>query len=348
VKTAGSFFLMVVITTLVLFLLPLLGKRMLSPSVIFHPLRSIVISSVDRAPTHQNSSRATETSNDIQTMFYWKVRFPRTLFAILAGAGLSLAGMVFQAVFRNPLATPFTLGVSSGASFGATFYFLLPIKFAFLGLSGTTWFAFGGALLAVLIVHFLSWKRNTSSEEMLLAGVAVSLFFSSLILLMQYVAEQYQVFIMIRWVMGGLADSSTRHIGFLAPIVLAGMTFLLIYSRELNILMTGNERAMTLGVDVVRIRLITFYLVSLLVGGIVSICGPIGFVGLIVPHICRRIVGSDHRRLAPASALFGGVFLALCDTVARSVMAPVEIPVGVITSLLGGPFFLGLLLRKQK
>jgi iron complex transport system permease protein len=346
VKTIGSFLLMTIVTALVLFLLPLLGKRMLSPSVIFHPLRSIVVSSVNREPNNKNLSCAADASDDAQ-IIYWKMRFPRTLFAILAGAGLSLAGMVFQAVFRNPLATPFTLGVSSGAAFGATFYFLLPIKFAFLGLAGTTWFAFGGALLAVFIVHILSWKRNMSSEEMLLAGVAVSLFFSSLILLMQYIAEQYQVFVMIRWVMGGLADTSAWHIIFIAPLVFVGTALLLIYSRELNILTTGSERAMTLGVDVARVRLITFYLVSFLVGGIVSICGPIGFVGLIIPHICRRIVGSDHRRLAPASALFGGVFLALCDAAARSVMAPIEIPVGVVTSLLGGPFFLGLLLRKR-
>lgn len=338
-KAARSFLLMTVVAAVFLFILPLLGKRALPVGVIFFSPESSAV----RLQESQRRIDAFETASTI----YWQVRFPRTLFALFAGAGLALAGMVFQAIFRNPLATPFTLGVSSGASFGATLYYLLPLHFAFLGLGGVTWFAFGGAMSAVFVVHLLSISRKTSSEEMLLAGVAVSLFFSSLILLMQYVAEHNQIFRMIRWIMGGLENSSADHLYFLAPIVIVGMGLLFVHSRELNILLTGNERAMTLGVNVAQVRLVAFYLVSLLVGGIVSVCGPIGFVGLIVPHLCRLVVGPDHRKLAPASALFGGVFLALCDTIARSLIAPFEIPVGVITSLLGGPFFLWLLLRRR-
>ena len=351
-----SFLLMTFVATVFLFFLPLLGKRLLPVSVIFlspETMAARLLNSQNAtsspkpqselSPELRRQANAFETASTI----YWRVRFPRTLFALFAGAGLALAGMVFQAIFRNPLATPFTLGVSSGASFGATLYYLLPLHFAFFGLGGVTWFAFGGAMLAVFVVHLLSISRNASSEEMLLAGVAVSLFFSSLILLMQYVAEHNQIFRMIRWIMGGLENSSADHLYFLVPVVLVGMTLLFLHSRELNILLTGNERAMTLGVNVGRVRLVTFYLVSLLVGGIVSVCGPIGFVGLIVPHLCRLVVGPEHGKLAPASALFGGVFLALCDTIARSLIAPYEIPVGVITSLLGGPFFLWLLLRRH-
>ena len=337
-KIFKSFLLMTLVAAVFLFVLPLLGKRVLPVQVIFLSPEAMA------SQLSESQFAAFTTASSI----YWQIRFPRTLFALFAGAGLALAGMVFQAIFRNPLATPFTLGVSSGASFGATLYYLLPMHFAFLGMGGVTWFAFAGAMLAVLVVHLLSISRSTSSEEMLLAGVAVSLFFSSLILLMQYVAEHNQIFRMIRWIMGGLENSSADHLYFLAPIVLFGMGLLFVHSRELNILLTGNERAMTLGVNVARIRLVAFYLVSLLVGGIVSVCGPIGFVGLIVPHLCRLVVGPDHRKLAPASALFGGVFLALCDTIARSLIAPFEIPVGVITSLLGGPFFVWLLLRRHR
>ncbi|MCL2348472.1 MAG: iron ABC transporter permease [Planctomycetaceae bacterium] len=325
-------------TVTALFGFPLLGRVIYSPGVIF--VNAKLLS--DATSVEREKKESFEITSEI----YWNVRFPRALFAMVAGAGLALAGMVFQAVFRNPLATPFTLGVSSGASCGATFYFLLHWHFVFLGLGGDTWFAFGGALVAVLIVHLLSWVRETTSEEMLLAGVAVSLFFSSLILLMQYVAEQYQVFVMIRWIMGGLENSSAKHILFLGPVVFVSMILLFLFSRELNIIVTGHERALAMGVNVMRVRLVAFYLVSLLVGGIVSVCGPIGFVGLIVPHVCRLFVGSDHRRLAPASALFGGLFLVACDTLARSIMPP--IPVGVITNLLGGPFFLWILLSRNR
>jgi len=283
------------------------------------------------------------------SMIFWEIRLPRACLAWVAGAGLAAAGMVFQAMFRNPLATPFTLGVSSGASLGAALAVRLGLGSAFMGFSGVTVGAMVGALLAIGVVYGLtSLKRDCSTGTMLLAGVAVNFFFSSLILLVQYTADYYDAFRILRWLMGGL-----QMVGFDAPLrilpfVAGGATLLAVLVGELNLLTTGEELAASRGVAVGRVKTVFFFAVSVMVGVIVSICGPVGFVGLMCPHICRLLVGADHRRLLPATLLFGGAFLVGCDTVARSLFAPTELPVGIFTSFLGGPFFLWLLLRPPK
>ena len=278
----------------------------------------------------------------------WKIRIPRVSMAFLAGGALAVSGMAFQAMFRNPLATPFTLGVSSGASLGAAVSIHLGLSFSLLGISAVSMFAMGGAIVAISLVWGLTRaRRGFSTATMLLAGVAVSFFFSSLILFLQYISDFTRTFRMLRWVMGGL----DRVVGFddvlgVVPFVVAGSAIVLYLTHELNLIMTGEELAASRGVAVDRTKLILFFAASLMVGAVVSICGPIGFVGLMAPHICRLLIGPDHRYLTPATLLFGGAFLTLCDTLARCVIAPTELPVGILTALLGGPFFLWLLLRR--
>lgn len=289
------------------------------------------------------------TPDDPAAMIFWEIRLPRVCLAWIAGAGLAVAGMAFQAMFRNALATPFTLGVSSGASLGAAVGVRLGWGATLLGISGVSLGAMSGALLAIGIVYGLTrLKRDCTTGAMLLAGVAVNFFFSSLILLLQYTADFYDTFRILRWLMGGL-----QMVGFDAPLrtlpfVVIGTALLAALVGELNLLSVGEELAASRGVAVARTKTLLFLAVSCMVGVMVSICGPVGFVGLMCPHICRLIVGPDHRRLLPATILFGGAFLVICDTVARTVFAPTELPVGIFTSFLGGPFFLWLLLKPPK
>jgi iron complex transport system permease protein len=289
-----------------------------------------------------------DTSDSTAAMIFWHLRLPRVLMALVAGAGLAASGLAFQAVFRNPLAEPFTLGVASGAALGASIYIHLGLPFSLLWISGSSWFAFAGALLAIALVYGLTQLRQGfSTATMLLAGVAVSFSFSSLILFIQYRSDFTQSFVLLRWVMGGLHGV----VGFgevftLLPLVAAGVAIVLYLTHELNLVTTGEELAASRGVAVNQIKTVLFVAVSLMVGGIVSACGPIGFVGLIVPHICRLLVGPDHRWLTPATLLCGAILLATCDALARTLMAPTELPVGILTALLGGPFFLWLLLGR--
>jgi iron complex transport system permease protein len=282
----------------------------------------------------------------------WEVRIPRVAMGMLAGAGLALSGMAFQAVFRNALATPFTLGVASGASLGACVYIHLtylcgPLAFTLLWVPGRAWFALGGAVLSIVLVYGLTrTRRGFSTATLLLAGVAINFFFSSLILLFQYLSDFTQAMVMLRWLMGSLDQVSGSDVLTVLPLVSAGAMIVLYLTHELNLIATGDELAASRGVEVNRTKVVLFFAVSVIVGAIVALCGPIGFVGLMAPHICRLLIGPDHRALTPATLLFGAAFLTACDTVARTAMFPTELPVGIITSLLGGPFFLWLLLRR--
>ncbi len=290
-------------------------------------------------------------SDASQADILWKLRIPRVLLAFLAGTALSTSGMAFQAMFRNALATPFTLGVSSGASLGAAVCILERWTFSLLGISSVSLSAFLGALLSIVLVYALTTqsRAGSSTATMLLAGVAVSFFFSSLILFLQYMSDFTQTYRMLRWVMGGLEGVVTFHdVMSVLPFVVAGGLIVWYLLHELNLLTTGEEFASARGVNVAQTKTLLFLAVSMMVGAVVAVCGPIGFVGLMAPHICRLLVGAEHRHLYPATWLFGGAFLVLCDTFARTVMAPAELPVGILTSLLGGPFFLWLLLAGRR
>ncbi len=280
---------------------------------------------------------------------FLELRIPRVLTAFLAGIALASSGMIFQALFRNPLSTPFTLGVSGGAALGATIWMRFATPLVLVGISGCSVAGFLGALGAGALVYGIAHiKTNFSTNTLLLAGVAINLFFSSLILLLQYVSDSGETFRMIRWLMGGFSV-----VGFSTPIHLAlfvagGLFLATRLIREMNLLLIGEELAISRGMNVERVRKLLFLSASLMTGAVVAFCGPIAFVGLMVPHICRQCIGSDHRTLFPAVILFGGAFMVLCDGLARTLFAPVEIPTGLITSLLGGPFFLWLLLRPNR
>jgi iron complex transport system permease protein len=290
------------------------------------------------------------TDDSTKLDILWRIRLPRVAMALLAGTALAASGMAFQAMFRNPLATPFTLGVSSGASLGAALAAIFDrLAFVVLGISSQSIFALAGAVLTILLVYGLTrTKRGFSTATMLLAGVAINFFFSSLILFLQYQSDPTRTFRILRWMMGGLENVvSFREVLGVLPFVVSGCLILFAMTHELNLLTTGEELAASRGVEVDRTKKLLFFAASLMVGGVVAVCGPIGFVGLMVPHMCRLLVGPDHRWLAPATLVFGGAFLVLCDTVARTILAPAELPVGIITALLGGPFFLWLLLGRQ-
>ncbi len=279
----------------------------------------------------------------------WCMRLPRACLAFLAGAGLATSGMAFQAMFRNPLATPFTLGTASGASLGAAVCIHAGWNVLVAGVPSVCLFAFAGALATMLIVYGLSRLRSGfSTATMLLAGVALSFFCSSLILFLQYSSDLSRSYRMIRWVMGGLEGvvSFRGEVLIVLPVVASGCLVLFYLTHELNLISTGEELAAARGVELGRTKTILFFTASLMVGVVVAFCGPIGFVGLMAPHICRLLIGSDHRWLLPATVLFGGAFLVVCDTLARSLLPVGDLPVGILTAMLGGPFFLWLLLRR--
>jgi iron complex transport system permease protein len=288
------------------------------------------------------------TNPEIQQHILTQLRIPRILFAFIAGAGLAVCGMVFQAMFRNPLATPFTLGVASGASLGAALYVFLGFSFSIMSIDGSTFAAFLGSLIAISFVYSISRLRSGfSTETLLLTGVAISFFFSSLILFTQYMSNVSDSFQILRWLMGSLTTVGYRDVLQLLPFVSVCIVVILWLSRELNLLMAGDDIALSRGLAVQKTRYLLFFVTSLCVGAIVALCGPIGFIGMMVPHICRLLIGSDHHWLTPATLLFGGSFLIICDTISRLIIAPAEIPVGVITTLLGGPFFLWLLIKSR-
>ncbi len=273
------------------------------------------------------------------------IRISRVLTAFCVGSALALSGAAFQSMFRNPLATPFTLGVASGAAFGSAMYIRLGSKFLPAGVNGVALAAFAGSLLAIGLVYGLTrLRRGFSTATLLLAGVAVSFFFSSLIIFVQYISGLGHSFRIMRWMMGSVETAGFAPVLGLLPFVLPGAAILFLLCRELNLLALGDDLAASRGVNVNRVKQLVFLAASLMVGGVVAVCGPIGFVGMMAPHACRMLLGHDHRLLLPGALLTGGLFLVVCDTVARTMVAPLEIPVGVITALLGGPFFLWIML----
>jgi iron complex transport system permease protein len=293
--------------------------------------------------------RSIPFADNVDAQILLVARLPRTLAAALVGSTLASAGVVFQALLRNPLATPFTLGVSAGASLGAMLVITFGWTLAIGGLSPVPVASFAGALGAVAVVYGLARARHEglSTNVLLLAGVTMNAFFSAVILFVQYFADFAQGFRAIRWLMGDLDVSGYAPLGAALPLVLVAFGAFAWLPRQLNVLSLGPESAEARGVHVERAQRLAFFSASLATGAAVSVAGPIGFLGIIVPHLVRLLVGADHRIVLPASALFGAAFLIACDVVARTALAPVELPVGVITAVIGGPFFLWLLLTRR-
>jgi iron complex transport system permease protein len=289
-------------------------------------------------------------TDNVDADILFLARLPRILLGAITGAALSVAGAVFQALLRNDLAAPFTLGVSSGAALGAVIAISLGLNSTFLGISTLSLAAFAGALGTMYLVFGLVKTRygDFPTSILLLAGVTANFFFASMVMFIHYMADFSQSFQIIRWLMGGLDITDYRTVWSILPMIVLGIGGLIFVSRDMNLISAGAQSAMSRGVDVAKTQKIGFILASLITGTVVAISGPIGFVGLIVPHIVRLMVGPDLRLLIPCSMFFGASFLILCDSVSRTIIAPAEIPVGVITAMLGGPFFVWLLKRQQK
>lgn len=288
-------------------------------------------------------------ADNVDAQIFFVARLPRVLAGALIGATLAAAGVVLQALLRNPLATPFTLGVSAGAALGAMLAITWRLDLGALGVSSVPIASFLGSLAAILIVYALasSQRRGLSTNVLLLAGVTLNSFFSALILFVQYLSDFAESFRTVRWLMGDLDVGSYGPILAAAPFIIVAFGVFATLPRALNLLTMGEDVAASRGVDVVRSQRWAFFSASLATGAAVSLGGPVGFIGIVVPHLVRLMVGADHRIVLPAATLFGAAFLVLCDLVARTAMAPVEIPVGVITALIGGPFFLWLLVRQS-
>ena len=287
--------------------------------------------------------------DNVDAQIFFVARLPRVLSGAIVGAALAAAGVVLQAMLRNPLATPFTLGVSAGGALGAMLAIAFALEVGMMGVSSVPIASFAGSLVAIGIVYWLasSQKRGLSTNVLLLAGVTLNSFFSALILFVQYMADFTESFRTVRWLMGDLDVGNYSPIVASLPFLVAAFAVFAVLPRTLNLLTLGEDVAAARGVEVVRAQRLTFLSASLATGAAVSLGGPIGFIGIVVPHLVRLMVGSDHRVVLPAAAFFGAAFTVLCDLVARTIMAPLELPVGIITALIGGPFFLWLLVKKS-
>ena len=292
--------------------------------------------------------RSIPFADNVDAQIFFIARMPRVLAGALTGATLAAAGVVFQAMLRNPLATPFTLGVSAGASLGAMLAIIFGTAITVGPFSIVPLASLAGAAIAAAVVYRLATLRDRamSTTVLLLAGVTLNAFFSALILFVQYLSNFAEVYRAIRWVMGDLDVGSFQPILAALPLIAIAFAMFALLPSSLNLLSVGADAAAARGVDVGRAQRLAFVSASLATAAAVSLAGPIGFIGIVVPHLVRLLVGVDHRIVLPASALFGASFLVACDLGARTVMAPLEIPVGVITALLGGPFFLWLLVRR--
>jgi iron complex transport system permease protein len=275
------------------------------------------------------------------------VRFPRVILSALVGAGLALAGATFQGLFRNPMADPYVIGVSSGATLGAVSCIILLSALNMAIDYAIPAFAFIFALLTIVLVYNLAKVGGkVPVMTLLLAGIAVSSLLSALVSLCMFFSGD-QLHQVVFWLMGGFSGRGWDYVYMFIPYGMAGAIIILIYARELNAMLLGEEPAQYLGVEVEMVKRRLLIAGALLTGACVSVSGLIGFVGLVIPHIVRMVVGPDHRILLPAVALVGASFLVLADILARTIIAPGELPVGIVTALIGGPFFI-YLLRRQK
>ncbi|MDR3354158.1 MAG: iron ABC transporter permease [Synergistaceae bacterium] len=314
-------FVFFAISVLVLFLCPWLGASPISPSDALN-------------------------SSGLESKIFWQIRMPRVIFAWCAGATFGVCGMVFQAIFRNPLAEPSILGVSAGAALGAAAAIRFGFGTSFLG-AALPVSAFAGSMLSIAIISALSrMVKGTKDATLLLAGVAISSLFSSLIMVFQYTGGAAETHSLISWTMGGISAVGMNDGLRALPSVIISLALAIFFSGELDLMMFGDEIATTRGVSIDRTRRLLFAGVSLSIAIVVANCGPIAFLGLIAPHAARSAAGYRHKNLSIMTAAIGGSALVLCDTAARTLLAPADIPVGIIVSFLGAPFFLWLLFKR--
>jgi len=285
---------------------------------------------------------------DYETVVLFRLRLPRVLLAAMVGAGLATAGATLQGLTHNGLADSHVLGVSSGASLGAAAAMLLGLRFSFLGLGPVTPMAFLGAIVTLVFVILIArHAAHGSTLGLLLAGIAMSSFLSALVSLLVYFSGN-RIQPLLFWLMGSFSGRGWHHVTLAAPYIIIGFLLAFLYHRYLTAISVSDMTAHHLGVNVERIRLVLLCSSALLTAACVSVSGVIGFVGLMTPHAARLLGGEEYGRLIPYSALLGAIFLTLADLVARTILRPVELPVGIITALAGGPFFLYMLSRFRK
>jgi iron complex transport system permease protein len=280
-----------------------------------------------------------------------QIRLPRILAGVLVGAALAAAGVLYQGVFKNPMADSYVLGVSAGAAVGASFTILFGASFVFLGLRLVQVAAFVGALAAMFLVYNISRVGSrVPVATLLLCGIAVNFFLFAVVGLLEVVAGD-ELHSIVFWLIGGFSNVLWKDIWAMLPFIIVGVVIAYFYARDLNLLAMGEETAHNLGVNVERSKQILLVLASMITAAAVSICGLVGFVGLMIPHVTRLIIGPDHRILLPTSTIIGAIFLVICDDLARIVATPfastLELPVGIITMLFGAPFFI-ILFKKKK
>ena len=276
---------------------------------------------------------------------FWNLRAPRIVLSVLVGAALSVSGAAYQSIFRNPLTDPYVLGISSGASLGAAVAILLGLEAYMLGVGACALVT--GLLTIVVIYRIASIGNRMHTTTLLLTGVCITFLMSAVISFLM-VLRQDKMDSIIFWTMGSFASASWTDVSVVAPVVAAGIAVVLYFCRDLNLLLAGSETARSLGVEVERVKKILLLATTLMVAFCVATCGVIGFVGLVVPHCLRLIVGPDNRCVVPCAIFAGGLFLLLCDTLSRTLLMPSELPVGSLTALVGAPLFIYLLYRNKK
>ncbi|HSQ34777.1 MAG TPA: iron ABC transporter permease [Candidatus Binatia bacterium] len=288
-------------------------------------------------------------SSDPGAFVFWQLRVPRTILGFLAGAILALSGLVCQNLFKNNLATPDLLGISSGAAAGAVLALKFNLSISFLGLGGLVFFSYLGALSSVFFVLLISrLVRSTSLYTLLMCGVALNFFYAALIVFCQYFFDMANTFSLLRWLMGGISVVGYQGIVFLTVLLAIFLAAVFFFKREFQLIAAGDPFAQSRGLQVYRFRIYSFLGLAFIVGAVVSLCGPIGFIALIVPHLARLWGRSRYGATIVFSALLGGGFLVLADFLARALLPPIDIPVGIITSLFGAPFFLLLIVAELK
>lgn len=309
----------------------------------------VVIGLVFLSPQLSFSPESGLTFGDVSSQIMYQLRLPRMLAALSCGAVLSLTGLIFQAYFRNWLASPYTLGISSGASAGASIWIVIS---GFLGIYGTYYTGcaalIGAALTLFLLMMITSRCRYVGSSTLLLAGIAINFMFSSMTVMAQLLANHYDTAKIVHWLMGSITDISMTEVWPICLVVLPLFVIFFILRNELNLINVNEDFATSRGVSVTLLRRIIIVGGSLATALVVATCGPVGFVGIICPHICRLLFGANHQWLIPASVLFGGGFLVTCDLVSRLCGTWIQFPIGVMTSLIGIPIFLFLLIRNQR
>lgn len=310
---------------------------------------SVTIGSYDMTITDVYRIIATGILNPGDTtadLVVWNVRLPRIMMGVLAGAGLGICGAVLQAVLRNPLASPFTLGIASAATFGASLAIILSAGFvdgAYLVVIN----AFIFTLLSSFIIYGLAYAKKFTPGAIIMAGIAISYLFGAMTSFLQYIGTADALQQVVFWTMGSLGKANWFAIEIVTVILVITIPILLWYAMDLNVMGSGDEAAKSMGVDITRVRIVTLVITSLITAGIICFTGTIGFVGLVGPHMCRMIIGPDHRFLIPASGIMGALVLVSADAVARTLFAPQVIPIGIMTSFIGVPFFIYLFVKRR-